>query len=103
MLKKLKRWWSGSAPQPGMQGIEYWAQARSGAFRRVRDDEGFVVDGAHRGVPWRIEWGPAQRPYIKGPELRLIAELGLHRDLHVLVLNRLLMETSEAKVFDEYV
>jgi hypothetical protein len=103
MLKSLKRWLSGSAPKPGMQGIETWAQAKGGAFRRVRDDEGFVIDGAHRGVPWRIEWGPAHRPYIKGPELRFIAELGLHRDLHVLVLNRLLMEASEAKVFDEYV
>jgi hypothetical protein len=103
MLKSLKRWFSSSAPKPGMQGIEYWAQGKGGAFRRVRADDGFVIDGAHRGVPWRIEWGATHRPYIKGPELRFIAELGLHRDLHVLVLNRLLMESSEAKVFDEYV
>lgn len=104
MLKHLLRWWSAaSSPKPGMQGIEYWARSRGGAYRRVRDDEGFVIDGAHRSVPWRIEWGPSHRPYITEPELRFIAELGLHRDLHVLVLNRMLMEKSEAQVFDEYV
>jgi hypothetical protein len=32
-----------------------------------------------------------------------MTELGLHRDLQVLVLNRLLMESSEAKVYNEYV
>ena len=32
-----------------------------------------------------------------------MAELGLHRDIQALVLNRLLMEASEAKVYNEYV
>jgi hypothetical protein len=86
-----------------LQGIEVWAQTQGASCRRVRDDEGFVIDGAHRGVPWRAEWGPSQRPYISGPEIRFMAELGLHRDLQMLVLNRLLMETSEAKVYNEYV
>jgi hypothetical protein len=103
MLDKFKRWWSAAVPKPGLQGIEQWAQARGASWRRVRDDEGFVIDGSHHSVPWRLEWGPAQRPYIVGPELRFIAELGLHRDLQVMVLNRLLMEASEAKVYDEYV
>jgi len=103
MLRSLKRWWSAATPKPGLQGIEHWAQAQGAAYRRVRDDEGFVVDGSHHGVTWRIEWGPSQRPYIKGPEIRFMAELGLHRDLQVLLLNRLLMESSEAKVYNEYV
>jgi len=103
MLALIKRWWSASAPKPGLEGIEHWARARGAQWRRVRDDEGFVIDGAHGSVPWRIEWGPSHRPYIAGSELRFIAELGLHRDLQALVLNRLLMESSEAKVYDEYV
>jgi hypothetical protein len=103
MLRKLKRWWSAAAPKPGLQGIDHWAQSKGASCRRVRDDEGFVIDGAHRSVPWRIEWGPSQRPYIAGSEVRFMAELGLHREIQVLVLNRLLMESSEAKVYNEYV
>ena len=103
MLRKIKRWWSAAAPAPGLQGIEHWAQSKGASFRRVRDDEGFVIDGAHGSVPWRIEWGPSQRPSIAGSEVRFMAELGLHRDIQALVLNRLLMETSEAKVYNEYV
>ena len=103
MLALIKRWWSASVPKPGLQGIEQWARARGAHWRRVRDDEGFVADGAHGSVPWRVEWGPSHRPYITGNELRCIAELGLHRDLQVMVLNRKLMESSEAKVYNEYV
>jgi hypothetical protein len=103
MLQNLKRWLSAAAPKPGLQGIDNWAKAEGRAYRRVRDNDGFVIDGAHRGVPWRIEWGPSQRPYIEGSEIRFMAELGLHRDLQMLVLNRLLMESSEAKVYNEYV
>jgi hypothetical protein len=103
MLAILKRWWSAATPKPGLNGIEDWATAKAASWRRVRDDEGFVVDGAHRGVAWRLEWGPSHRPYIAGTELRCIAELGLHRDLQVMVLNRQLMVASEAKVYDEYV
>lgn len=103
MLAIIKRWWSAAAPKAGLQGVEQWARAHSAGWRRVREDEGFVVDGAHRGVPWRIEWGPSHRPYIAGSELRFIAELGLHRDLQLMVLNRSLMLSSEAKVYDEYV
>lgn len=103
MLRNLKRWWSAATPKPGLHGIDHWAQSKGASYRRVRDNEGFVIDGSFRGVAWRIEWGPSQRPYITGPEVRFMAELGLHRDIQVLVLNRLLMEASEAKVYNEYV
>jgi hypothetical protein len=103
MLAILKRWWSAATPKPGLHGVEQWARSKQASWRRVREDEGFVVDGAHRGVSWRAEWGPSHRPYIVGAELRFIAELGLHRDLQLMVLNRSLMLSSEAKVYDEYV
>jgi hypothetical protein len=86
MLAILKRWWSAATPKPGLHGIEHWARAHSASWRRVR-----------------VEWGPSHRPYIVGSELRFIAELGLHRDLQLMVLNRSLMLSSEAKVYDEYV
>src|SRR5262247_166478 len=103
MLALIKRWWSAAAPTPGLPGVEQWAREHGTHWRRLREDAGFVIDGAHRSVAWRMEWGPSHRPYIHGTELRCIAELGLHRDLQLMVLNRELMEASEAKVYDEYV
>ena len=44
-------------------------------------DQGFVIDGRLGATPWRLEWGPSQRPYIQGQELRLRSELGLSPDL----------------------
>jgi hypothetical protein len=95
MLGTLKRWFTAMAPASRPPGIEAWARARGALHRRVRGSDGFVVDGGHRGQAWRVEWGPSQRPYIQGTELRIIAEMGLHRDLQVLIVNRALMDASE--------
>ena len=54
-------------------------------------------------MPWRLEWGPSQRPYIQGHELRLRAEMGLAPDLQLVLMNRALQETMEKAVFDQYV
>ncbi|MGL6110224.1 MAG: hypothetical protein ACRC2B_09025 [Rubrivivax sp.] len=69
----------------------------------MREIEGFVIDGRTGATPWRLEWGPSQRPYITGQELRLRADLAVPRDLQALVLNRELMESMERAVFEEYV
>jgi hypothetical protein len=103
MLETFKRWFSSRPLASSLQGIEYWAEARGATHRRVRDSEGFVVDGVHKGQAWRIEWGHPQRPYIQGPELRIIAEMGLHRDLQVLIVNRALMDAAETTVFEQYI
>lgn len=80
-----------------------WAQSRGWTLRGVRDVEGFVIDGSSGDDPWRLEWGPSQRSYIEGPELRVRAELDVPRELQVLVLDRALMETMERAVFEQYV
>lgn len=103
MLEFVKRWFTARPLAASLQGIEVWAKARGASHRRVRDGEGFVIGGVHKGQAWRIEWGHPQRPYIQGPELRIIAEMGLHRDLQVLIINRKLMEASETTVFEQYV
>jgi hypothetical protein len=103
MLGKLSRW-LGAAPDPiKPQGIEHWAEARGAIYRRVRNGEGFVVEGQQKGQRWRIEWGASHRPYVQGNELRILAELGLHPDLQVLVLNRTLLEHSESMVYERYI
>ena len=104
MLASLKQWLARSPAGTRLHGAEAWARAHGALYRRVRNGEGFVVEGSPRGGPrWRIEWGASHRPYVTGCELRILAEMGLHRDLQALVLNRKLMEQSESLVFDQYV
>jgi len=105
MLDGLKRLFS-RAPAPGREWDELsaWASSRQYDFRPVRGDEGgFIVEGRLGALPWRLEWGPSQRPYVDGAELRIRAELGLDADVQVLVLDRLLQATVEKAMFDEYV
>ena len=49
-----------------------------------------------------IEWGPSQRSYIEGAELRLRWELGLHPDLQMMVMERELCDRLESSVFEAY-
>ena len=104
MLEGFKRLFSGSTPAavPEWQGIAPWAESRQYTYREV-PGEGFVVDGRLGVTPWRMEWGPSQRPYINGPELRLRAELGLPAELQVVVMNRVLQEAMEKSVFEQFV
>ena len=106
MLDGLKRLFSGSGPGEGTghdwEGLLPWAQQRRYTFRVVQN-EGFVVDGRLGATPWRLEWGPSQRPYIGGQELRIRAELGLSPELQVVVMNTALQEQMEKDVFEQYV
>ncbi len=107
MLQGLKRWFSAApAAAPAVDGLDSvsdWAGSRQFSYRSVREGDGFVVDGRLGAAPWRLEWGPSQRPYVSGPELRIRAEMGLGSDTQVLLLDRPLQERMEKSVFDQYV
>ena len=102
MLGSIRRWFGG-AGNAGGSAVLHWARARGHTTRRPTEDGTVVVDGSLGRIPWRMEWGPPQRSFMPGPELRLVAELGLHRDLQVLVLNHELMEVLEKSMFEEFV
>jgi hypothetical protein len=102
MLNALKRWISGGPPGPDWSSVGNWAQRQGHGFKRARDDEGFVIDGRLDGLPWRLEWGPPQRAYIAGHELRLRIELGLSSGLQMLMMSRSLMEMLERETFERY-
>lgn len=104
MLDGLKRWLGGNtgADTTGYEGIVAWAQGIQATFRGVQDD-GFVIDGRLGSTPWRLEWGPSQRPYITGHELRLRADTGVEPELQLLVLTRELQEQLEQSIFEQYV
>ena len=104
MLDGIKRWLGSPAKAEASPwaSVMTWAEAHQYGFRAV-PEQGFVVDGRLGTTPWRLEWGPSQRPYIQGHELRLRAELGLGSELQMLVMNRGLAEQMEKAVFEQYV
>jgi len=104
MLDGIKRWFTGSQATgtAGFEGVAAWADAAQYSFRGVQG-EGFVVDGRLNTSLWRLEWGPSQRPYFSGGELRLRAEPGVEADLQLLVTTRALQEQLEKSIFEQYV
>jgi len=104
MLEGLKRLFGGTASAGReWEGLGPWAQARQCSLRTVKELNGFIVEGRLGTLPWRLEWGPSQRAYIEGSELRLRAEMALPSDLQVVVLSRRLQEQMEKDVFEQYV
>jgi hypothetical protein len=102
MLDAFKRWISGGPGSRDWSDMSGWAQQQGHGFKRARDNEGFVVDGSFGDRPWRLEWGPPQRAYIKGHELRLRMELQLSSNLQMLLMTRSLMERLERETFERY-
>ena len=103
MLNSLRRMFSRGPAAGDPSVLQAWAQQRGCEFRRVRDGEGCVIDGRQGTQAWRIEWGPSQRDYIDGFELRLLAELDLPKSLQAMVLNRQLMDATEKAVYEQFV
>ena len=102
MFDSVKRLLAGGDEGADCRAIAAWASQRGARFKRSRDGDGFIVEGQCDAGPWRLEWGPPQRSYIQGRELRLRMELGLAQDLNMLVLSRPLMEELERSAFEQY-
>lgn len=100
MLDAFKHWFSRRAGLPGERALADWAHALGHHFKRSRDADGFIVE-AHDGS-WRLEWGPSQRRYIQGQELRLRAPLTGGAGLQMLLLTRGLLDLLEKQVFEQY-
>ena len=104
MLEGLRRWLGGSSRQGAPLGtIERWAEGAGGVFKPVRENAGAVIEFVDGSSTWRMEWGEAQRSYVTGHELRSIAEVGVPRDMQILVINRELAEALERAVFEQAV
>ena len=110
MLDGIKRWLAGTperARRAGgrtpLQAFDGWSRAGQVQIRTPREGEGLIVDGRCGDVPWRLEWGPPQRPYVMGHELRIRTELPLPAELQAIVLNRLLQEAIEKAMFEQFV
>lgn len=105
MLKSLRHLLNRHhAPVAELGVFQQWGESRQFRLRRVRDGQGCVLEGQLALRPCRVEWGPSQRSYIEGPELRLMADLpDLPRDLVLLLLNRPLLARMEQTVYEQFV
>ena len=72
MLEAMKKWFGRKEgrPERDWSVLQHWAEDRQFEWREVRGSDGFVIEGRHAPLPWRLEWGPSQRDYVKGFELR---------------------------------
>jgi len=104
MLDVLKRLLRGSsASDLARAALSAWCAEQGYTLRSVKQSEGFVIDGPAGPAAWRLEWGPSQRRYVKGQEMRLRCEPGLAPGLQALVLDKPLQQEMEREVFEEYV
>ena len=103
MLESLKRLFAGKpAPAAAWADVAEWSARQALNFRRVREGEGFVIEGQLDDRPWRLEWGPPQRAYIAGRELRMRMELDLPGDLQMLLLTKPLMDLLERQTYESF-
>ncbi len=86
----------------GWPDARRWAESAGHRFAVGRGGEGFVVESQTAGTAFRIEWGPSQRNYIAGQELRVRADVGPATDVQMLAATRPLMERLERDVFEQY-
>ena len=104
MLPSLKRWWARSLghADAGLDAIEVWATQAGMRYRRDEAGLRFVIEAPSAGQTLRMEWGPSQRSYIAGDELRIRLDLNLPGALQVLAMTRTLMERLEHETFERY-
>ncbi|MEY8878453.1 MAG: hypothetical protein AB9M60_18230 [Leptothrix sp. (in: b-proteobacteria)] len=102
MLASLSRLWR---RLPGVASdsrlFDDWAHQHGDEVKRVRNSQGGVVTFGCQGHPARLEWGPSQRSYIVGRELRLRIELDLPPALEMMVMSRTLADFLEAQAFEQ--
>jgi len=104
MAGLFKRWFGREADAPAGQWPEarQWAANAGHRFAPGRGGEGFVIETHAAGAGCRIEWGPSQRNYIAGQELRVRADVGPATDLQMLAATRELMTRLEHEVFEQF-
>lgn len=91
------------APAPDWaDAVSEWASTHGFFYTGSGDGKGFSVTGAVGNKPWKMERGRSSRDYILGEELRARAELKVHDDASVLIMNRPLKDALEKRAYQMY-
>lgn len=102
MLGAFKKLFTPSGAAEDWSLLSAWATAQGYSFKRAREQGGFVIGSAPGGREWRLEFGPSQREYLHGREVRIRGALGLPHDMQMLVMSLSLVETLERSTFDSF-
>jgi hypothetical protein len=104
MLDSFKRLISRHTEASPWPEVQKWVHAQKMVFNHFEDMQGFWIEGGLQSRPWRLEWGPPQRQYIEGTELRMRIDLGasMATELQMLLLSRTLFESLEHNTFERY-
>lgn len=102
MLESIKRWMARKGIGHPFPAIVQWATSQGWDVKARPEGDGLIIDSRVPGDTWRLEWGPSQRPYIQGFELRLRAPLADGDAVHMLVMSRRLMQALDAELFKQY-
>jgi hypothetical protein len=107
MALAFRRWFGGAGAavaQDAPSALRAWVDAQGWRFALPRSAPGgWIVEPAHAdALSWRAEWGPSQREYIDGQELRVRAELGsVGGELQMLLISRGLATLLEQQVYEQ--
>ena len=100
MLGSIRSFFAKARGNADTDAVAAWAKRQGHHWKREKDGDGFAIDGTSAAAPWRIEWGPSQRPYIVGHELRIRSVLDLPADLQMLIMTRPLEEALAKEAFE---
>lgn len=102
MLESLKNWISRLVSPSEWRAVKAWAEENRYTFSRSPEMGGIIIGGRTEEVTWQLEWGPSQRQYIPGRELRIRAALATPADLQMLVMPNQLIVALEKETFERY-
>lgn len=104
MFERIKKWVTrspGQRPQRAdLQAVETWAAARDLDFESPDDSDDFALAGLEPGWSWRMERTEPLRDFMQGAELHGWANLGVPKDVAIMLVNRPLKEDLEKRVYD---
>ncbi len=102
MFDKLKQWTHAKRPslRQDQQVLTQWAQSHGLVPKPVAgQSKGLVIEWPAKGA--RLEWGPSQRDYIPGHELRWRAEGIPDADAQMVCTSRAMVRRLETDIFDQ--
>jgi len=104
MFRQLSSWFGRFRQDAWKESqMRSWAGERGWEIRSSHPGQSLVLEGSADGHRTRLEWGPPQRFYIGGNELRMRTELPSTWTAQLVIMNRALRRQLEREVFEEYV
>ncbi|MDQ5896746.1 MAG: hypothetical protein QG612_832 [Pseudomonadota bacterium] len=104
MIKALQKLQKMFGPHPveapESRLLDVWANSRGHQLKRVRRGEGRVVEFGCDDRRGRMEWGPSQRSYIHGHELRIRIDAGLPGQMEMMLMSRRLAQQLGSQAYE---